>query len=184
MSANHKHIILGVTGSIAAYKSAEIIRRLQEQNFNISVVMTKEAEQFISALTISSLCGKAVYRNMFAIEEDAWRMNHIQLAKEADLFLIAPATANIIGKLAGGIADELLTCVALTTKAPIFIAPAMNDEMYRNKIVQDNCRKLKEFGFRFIDPVKGSLACGVFGEGHLADVEDIVKTVKSSLRAH
>lgn len=181
MKASAKHIVLGVTGSIAAYKAADLIRRLQEKGFRVSVIMTREAEQFITPLTLASLSGEPVYRQMFDQNEDAWKMGHIELAK-ADLFLIAPATANTIGKLASGIADDLLTCTAITIKAPIVIAPAMNKDMFSNKIVQENCRKLKSFGMKFIEPVKGKLACGVFGEGHLADVEDIVKTVAGILK--
>jgi phosphopantothenoylcysteine decarboxylase/phosphopantothenate--cysteine ligase len=176
-----KHILLGVTGSIAAYKAADLVRRLQDKGFRVSVMMTKEAEQFITPLTLSSLSGEPVYRQMFDQNEEAWKMAHIQLAK-LDLFLIAPATANIIGKLACGIADDLMTCTAITTKAPIVIAPAMNEDMFGNKIVQENLRKLKGFGMKFIEPIKGKLACGVFGEGHLADVDDIVKTVVGILK--
>jgi len=172
---------LAVTGSIAAYKAADLIRRLQDKAFRVSVIMTKEAEQFITPLTLASLSGQPVFRQGFD-EEAAWKMDHIRLAKEAALFLVAPATANTIGKLAAGIADDLLTCTAITTKAPILIAPAMNEDMYTNKIVQENCRKLKSLGMKFVEPVKGKLACGVFGEGHLADVEDIVKAVVGILK--
>lgn len=177
-----KKIILGVTGSIAAYKAADIIRRLQDEGFLVSVIMTSEAEKFITPLTLASLAGEGVYRNMFDETGGTWSMSHIQLAKEASLLLIAPATANMIGKLAGGLADDLLTCTAITTRAPIVLAPAMNDEMFANKIVQNNCRQLKEAGFHFIEPIKGKLACGTTGVGHLADVEDIVKTVKKLAR--
>ena len=174
-----KKILLGVTGSIAAYKAGDIIRRLQEKNCDVTVIMTKEAERFISALTLASLSGHKVYREMFEENDSAWHMNHIQLAKEARVFVIAPATANIIGKLACGIADDLMTCIALATQAKILIAPAMNDDMYKNRIVHDNCKRLKDFGFKFVEPVKGKLACGVTGEGHLADVDDIVNAVLS-----
>lgn len=176
MKILNKHIVLAVTGSIAAYKSADLIRRLQDQGCRVSVIMTREAEQFITPLTLASLSGQPVYRHMFE-QDETWKMGHIELAKKADIFLVAPATANIIGKLANGLADDLLTCTAITTKAPIVIAPAMNEDMYTNAIVQDNCRKLKNAGVKFINPMKGKLACGVFGEGHLAEVEDIVKTV-------
>ena len=131
-----KRVILGVTGSIAAYKSAEIIRGLIEKGLRVSVIMTKEAEHFITPLTLASLSGEKVYRRMFDKKDDPQDMPHITLAREADIFLIAPATANIIGKLANGIADNLLTCIALATQAPIFIAPAMNTQMYQNRIVQ------------------------------------------------
>ena len=175
-----KRIVLGVTGSIAAYKAADVIRRLQENGHDVTVIMTAEAERFISALTLASLSGKKVYQDMFAEDGAAWQMNHIELAQKADVLLIAPATANIIGKLACGLADDLLSCTALATKAKILIAPAMNEEMYKNKIVQDNCDKLKKNGAVFINPVRGKLACGIVGEGHLADIEDILKAVKKT----
>lgn len=147
----------------------------------MSVVMTKEAEHFITPLTLSSLIGEPVYRS--TLDDPAQSsMPHITLAKEADVLLIAPATANIIGKLANGLADDLLTCVALGTSAPILIAPAMNSQMYANKIVQNNCAILKKNGARFIEPTKGKLACGDVGVGHLADEDEIIKTVLSSLK--
>ena len=170
-----KQVILGVCGSIAAYKAGDIIRRLADNHCEITVIMTQGATQFITPLTLSSLSGKNVYSDMF--DRDSWRMAHIELARVADIVLIAPATANVIGKLANGIADDLLTTFVMTSAAPVFIAPAMNDQMYANQIVQDNCAKLKKHGVTFIEPVKGKLACGTFGVGHLAEVEDIVKAV-------
>lgn len=172
-----KRVVLGVTGSIAAYKSADLIRHLIEKGFRVSVVMTKEAERFITPLTLSSLSGEKVFSGMFNETQDPLTMPHITLAQEADVVLIAPATANIIGKLAHGIADNLITCIALATKASILIAPAMNTEMYHNKIVQENCRTLKKHGIEFIDPVKGKLACGTTGDGHIAEEASIIKAV-------
>jgi len=168
-------VVLGVCGSIAAYKAGDIIRRLQDNNCEVTVIMTRQAVEFITPLTLSSLSGKKVYNDMF--DGDSWSMAHIELAKKADVVLIAPATANIIGKLANGLADDLLTTFCITTKAPILIAPAMNDEMFASGIVKENCAKLKKHGFKFIEPVKGKLACGSYGVGHLAEVEDIVKAV-------
>ena len=182
MATKQKRIILGVTGSIAAYKSADIIRRLIEKGFKVTVVMTREAELFIAPLTLSSLSGEKVYRGAFDQEEASWQMPHIQLAQEADAFLIAPATANVISKMANGLADDLLTCIFLTIKAPVLIAPAMNTEMYQHKIIQENCAKLKAMGVQFIDPVKGKLACGTTGDGHIADVEIVVKSVLDIVR--
>lgn len=179
--AKKQRIILGVTGSIAAYRSADIVRGLIEKGLRVSVVMTKAAEHFITPLTLSSLSGEKVYTSMFDGSMDG-TMAHINLASEADLLLIAPATADIIGKLTNGLADDLLTCIALGTKAPILLAPAMNTEMYQNKIVQDNCERLKKYGMKFIDPVKGKLACGVVGEGHIADQKTIIKAVLQSLK--
>jgi len=170
-----KRVVLGVCGSIAAYKAGDIIRRLQDVQCDVTVIMTKGAGQFITPLTLSSLSGKTAHSDMF--DKDSWRMAHIELAKSTDLILIAPATANVIGKLANGLADDLLTTFVITSKAPVLIAPAMNDEMYANEIVRENCAKLKKHGFKFIEPVKGKLVCGTVGIGHLAEIEDIVKAV-------
>ena len=172
---------MGVTGSIAAYKSADIIRRLIEKGLKVSVVMTKNAEHFITPLTLSALAGEEVCRDMFDPVESSWKMPHIELARQASLILIAPATANVIGKIANGIADDLLTCLILAAKGPVLLAPAMNDEMYKNTIVQENCEKLKKHGYKFIAPTKGKLACGVVGEGHIADEEEIVRVVLKNL---
>ena len=174
-SPKSKRIVLGVCGSIAAYKAGDIIRRLQEAGCEVTVLMTKEAREFITPLTLSTLSGKTVYSDMF--NEDAWQMAHIELARSADLILIAPATANCIGKLANGLADDLLTTFCITSRAKVLIAPAMNDDMYANPIVAENCAKLRKHGFKFIEPIKGKLACGTVGIGHLADVEEIVKAV-------
>ncbi len=178
----NNRIILGVTGSIAAYKSADIIRLLMSRGFRVSVVMTKEAENFITPLTLSSLSREEVFCSLFFDSNVDKNMLHIDLAKEADLFLIVPATANIIGKIACGLADDLVSCIAMATKAPILIAPAMNTQMYENKIVQSNCKKLKEFGVRFIDPVVGNLACEMVGIGHIADNDKIVEEVLRVLK--
>jgi len=178
---NEQRIILGVTGSIAAYKSADIARNFKEKGCRVSVVMTKEAENFITPLTLSSLTGEQVYSDMFAKSIVDGSMPHIELAKEASALLIAPATANIIGKIASGIADDLLTCIALATKAKILIAPAMNVQMYKNEIVQGNCAKLKKYGMTIIEPVEGNLACGDFGEGHLAEEHTIVDVVLQAI---
>ena len=175
-----KQVVLGITGSIAAYKAGDIVRRLQEKNCDMTVIMTACAEKFITPLTFEALSGRAVYRDMFA-RDLTWDMAHISLAKLADVLVIAPATANIIGKLASGIADDLLTCMAVTTKAPIVIAPAMNTDMFTNKIVQDNMAKLKKLGVKFIEPKTGKLACGDVGKGALADVDTIVKAVEALL---
>jgi len=193
-----KHIILGVTASIAIYKACEIIRRLSQANLVLSVVMTKNAARLISPRVFSSLTGGRVYWDEFTppflqaehssegragfTQPTNWEIEHISLAKRADLVLIAPATANIIGKIAGGIADDLLSTTVIATRAPVLIAPAMNESMYKNKIVQENIKKLKERGFKFIEPIKGRLICGEVGLGHLASVETIVKEVKRFLK--
>jgi phosphopantothenoylcysteine synthetase/decarboxylase len=170
-------VVLGVTGSIAAYKSADIVRRLRERGFGVSVVMTRAAEEFITPLTLESLSGKPVIRDYFQGQSTDGEMPHITLAREAKVVVVAPATANFIGRFAHGIADDVLGCLLLATKAPVLLAPAMNTEMFTHPIVQTNCRRLRKFGVEFIDPVDGLLACGTAGQGHLADVHDIVEAV-------
>ena len=177
-----KEIIFAVTGSIAAYKSCEIIRRLKEEGFSVTVIMTKEAEKFITFLSLQTLSERKVYRDMFIELEDFQEVAHISLVKKAGLILIAPATANIIGKIAAGIADDLLSTMVLSTKSKIIIAPAMNENMYRNRIVQENIRKLKTLGMHFVGPIKGKLVCGDIGIGCLAPVDIIVGEVKNIIR--
>lgn len=176
-----RNIILGVTASIAIYKACEIIRKLLKANLGLSVVMTNNATRLISPRVFSSLIGGRVYYDEFASPAN-WELEHISLAKSADLVLIAPATANIIGKVANGIADDLLTTTVIACRAPVLIAPAMNENMYKNKIVQANIQKLKKLGFKFIGPTRGELACGDVGIGRLAEVEAIIKEVKRSLK--
>ena len=177
-----KQIILGVTGSIAAYKACDIIRSLQKKGVVVTPVMTKEAHEFITPLTLASLANRRVYSDLFDKDFSEWDMEHVSLAKQADLLVIAPATANIIGKIASGIADDLLTCIAMTTKAKIVMAPAMNTAMYKNVFVQKNITALKKSGVVFVDPIKGLLACGDAGEGHLAEVSTIAKKVCTLLK--
>lgn len=176
-----KHVVLGITGSIAAYKACDILRRLKEADCDVSVVMTREATRFVTPLTFEALSQKLVYTEMFSDKSD-WDMAHISLAKWADLFLIAPATANVIGKMAGGLGDDLLTCTALTTRAPLVVAPAMNTQMFENNIVQKNIATLKDNGVYFIEPSWGKLACGDVGKGHLAKVDDIVQETLALLK--
>jgi phosphopantothenoylcysteine decarboxylase/phosphopantothenate--cysteine ligase len=178
--ARKKNIILGVTASIAIYKACDIVRRLRDEGFSVTVAMTREAEELIKPIVFQSLSGNKVYRGLFD-EPQAWEIEHISLAKQADLVLIAPATANIIAKISSGICDDLLTCVVCATKAPVLIAPAMNAQMYENKITQGNIQKLKSLGYRFIEPRRGRLACGETGIGCLAEVEDIVREAKRAL---
>ncbi|MCD5401484.1 bifunctional 4'-phosphopantothenoylcysteine decarboxylase/phosphopantothenoylcysteine synthetase, partial [candidate division NPL-UPA2 bacterium] len=140
-----KEIIVGITGSIAAYKSAELVRRLKEKGAGVTVIMTEKAARFIAPLTLRALSGNPVYCSLFP-EGREWDPAHISLARKADLILIAPATANIIGKLAAGIADDLLTTTVMTVKRTIILAPAMNTRMYENPILQENLKKLKSFG--------------------------------------
>lgn len=176
-----KEIILGVTGSIAAYKAADIANWLSKNKINVNTIMTASAEKFITPLTFQVLTKKKVYTKMFeeVFYED---VRHISLAKKADCCLIAPATANIIGKLASGIADDMLSTVVMAIKnKPIIICPAMNTNMYENPIVQGNIQKLKNLNYVFVEPKESLLACGDLGKGALADIETILETVKNSL---
>lgn len=177
-----KCVVIGVTGGIAAYKAAEIVSSLRERGIRVRVVMTDEAHYFITPLTLQALSGEKVCSDMFKTQTEDWDIEHISVAESADLVLIAPATANIIGKIANGICDDLLSCVVAATKAPVLFSPAMNDAMYANKCVQENIVKLKKFGYKFIGPEKGRLACGKSGLGRMSEPEDIVKTVLSFLK--
>lgn len=172
-----KNIVLGVSASIAIYKACDIVRLLKKQGFSVSVVMTDEAKELINPLVFQSLSANKVYSGLFS-QLDNWEIEHIALADKADLVLIAPATANIIAKISYGICDDLLTCLVCATKAKVLICPAMNENMYKNKITQENINKLKSLGYKFIGPRQGELACGKVGTGCMSDVEEIVKEVK------
>lgn len=176
-----KNIVLGVSASIAIYKACELARELKKDGLEVNVVMTPEAQELIRPVVFQALSGKRVYCGLFD-QPRAWEIEHISLADKADLVLVAPATANIIAKIATGICDDLLTCVISATKAPVLLAPAMNENMYLNKITQENIRKLKGYGYKFVEPRKGKLACGKEGTGCLADIEAIVKEVKKILK--
>ena len=177
----NKNILLGVTGSIAAYKACDLIRALKDKDFVVDVIMTKEAKEFITPLALQTIAQRKIYFEMFDVDVD-FDVEHIELAKKAVIVLIAPATANIIGKLANGIYDDLLTCVVAATKAKIIIAPAMNENMYKNTVVQENIKKLKKLGVEFVGPKIGKLACGDFGLGCLEDIDIIVKVVNKYLK--
>ena len=173
-----KNIIVGVTGSVACYKALDVIRSLQRIGMATEVVLTNEAEEFIRPVLFPAISGnKVISSSLFKLPEE-WESAHISLAERADLILIVPATANIIGKIASGLCDDMLTCTVCATKAPLLFAPAMNKGMYTNKIVQENILKLKKVGYHFIGPVKGKLSCGTEGIGHVQDIETIVKEVK------
>jgi len=177
--AKKKNIILGVSASIAIYKACETLRRLQEQGFAVTVVMTREAQELIKPIVFQSLSGNKVYSGLF--DADNWEIEHVSLAQKADLILVAPATANIIAKIAAGICDDLLTCVVCATKAPVLLCPAMNENMYLNKITQANIKKLKEAGYKVVEPRTGRLANGCVGKGCLAEIDTIIKEVKKNL---
>lgn len=169
-----KKILLGVCGGIAAYKSAELTRRLIEQGADVRVVMTDAAKEFISPLTMQAVSGHAIFGDMLDPQAEAG-MGHIELAKWADLILIAPATANAIARLRIGMADELLTTLCLASEAPLAVAPAMNQQMYLATITQENIQALKERGVHIWGPGKGEQACGDVGPGRLLDIPDLVK---------
>ncbi len=178
-----KEIIIGITGSIAAYKAAELVRRLKEENSGVTVIMTEKATRFITPLTLETLSRSPVYCSLFPGEKER-DLTHISLAGKADLILIAPATANLIGKLASGIADDLLTTVVMAADTPVVVAPAMNARMYENPILQNNLKKLKGVGYKIIEPEYGFLACGEKGKGRLADISTILQVVKDVLKSH
>ena len=171
-----KKIILGVTGSIAAHRAADLASSLTKQNCSVNVVMTADAQQFITPLPFKTLTRNPVVTNLYD-EEEGWKPTHIRLADEADLLLIAPATANVIAKMAHGIADDALTCIALALnpKARILIAPAMNGKMWAHPATQENVATLKQRGAQFIGPDEGLLSCGYEGIGRLWPVEEIAK---------
>jgi phosphopantothenoylcysteine decarboxylase/phosphopantothenate--cysteine ligase len=175
-----KKIVLGVTGGIAAYKAAELVRELVRSEAEVFVVMTHSAQAFITPLTFQTLSGNKVATELFSLIEES-EIGHISLADRADLLVIAPATANTIGKIAGGIADDMLTTIVMATKAPVLLAPAMNVHMWENSICQENIQKLRGRGVHFIDPEAGKLACGYEGKGRLAEIPAIVEEVRSIL---
>jgi phosphopantothenoylcysteine decarboxylase/phosphopantothenate--cysteine ligase len=175
-----KKILLGVTGGIAAYKAAELTRGFVKRGASVKVVMTRNAAEFITPLTLQTLSGNPVYSEMFTLLE-ASEIGHIALADYPDLVVIAPATANIIGKAAMGLADDLLSTTLMATRAPVLFCPAMNSNMFANPIVQENIRKLSMLGYYFIQPTSGELACKVDGQGRLPDPEDILDMAEDIL---
>ena len=174
-------VVLGVTGGIAAYKACELLRLLQKQGIDVFVVMTKNACRFVAPLTFETLSGHPVAVDTFE-RPATWEVEHIALAKRADLFLIAPATANIIGKMACGIADDMLSTTVMATRAPVMIAPAMNTGMWESAAVQQNIRTLEACGVQIVTPATGHLACGDSGAGKLEDVAVIADRAVSLLR--
>ena len=176
-----KCVVIGVSGGIAVYKALDVISALRKKDIEVHVIMTESASKFVNPLTFQSISQNMVITDMFA-EPKAWEIQHISLAQKADLMLIAPATANIIGKVANGIADDMLsTTIMAAAKAKVIFAPAMNTNMYENRIVQGNIEKLKSYGYEFIEPASGRLACGDIGIGKLADVNTIVERVLAEL---
>lgn len=177
-----KCITVGVTGGIAAYKAAEIVNDLVKRGFEVHVIMTKHATEFVQPLTFQTLSHNKVVVDMFD-KIDKWDTEHISLAKKTDLFVIVPATANFIGKLANGIADDMLQTTLMATKAKVMIAPAMNTGMWENPILQDNIKKLQKYGYTILDTDKGRLACGDMGSGKLLDWRIIVEKIVGEMDA-
>lgn len=173
-----KNIIIGVTASIACYKALDVISALKKSGANVTVILTKEAEEFIKPILFQAVSGnKVISHDIFKLPEE-WDVEHVSLAEKADCVAIIPATANIIAKVASGICDDMLTCAISATKAPVLFAPAMNDKMYENKITQENIKKLKSLGYHFTGPIKGTLACGKLGMGHIQDANKIIEEIK------
>src|SRR6267154_3228994 len=174
--SERRNIVLGVTGSIAAYKAAELTSQLTKQEFSVRVVMTADALRFITPLAFKTLSRNPVVTDLYD-EEEGWKPTHIKLADEADLLLIAPATANVLAKLAHGLANDALSCVALALnpRAKILLAPAMNGKMWLHPATQENAAALKQRGAEFIGPEEGMLSCGYEGVGRLWPVEAIVR---------
>ena len=166
-----KRILLGVTGSIAAYKAAEWTRALVKEEAQVEVILTEAAQRFVPALTFAALAGTAVHRDMFADDPEAL-MAHINLSRDADALVIAPASAQTIARLAAGMADNLLSAVVLAARIPVLICPAMNTAMFNHPATQDNLRRLRQLGYRVLQPGSGELACGDVGDGRLPDWDD------------
>ncbi len=179
MLAN-KTVVLGITGSIAAYKAADIASKLTQAGARVEVVMTESAIRFIAPLTLRNITGRPVVTGMFELDSE-FSIEHVALAEAADVVAIAPATANIIAKLAAGIADDMLTCTVLATEAPVVVAPAMNVNMFQNSVTQDNLAKLKARGFTIVGPAYGRLASGKMGLGRLAEVDQIIGAIQQVL---
>ena len=175
-----KTVVLGITGSVAAYKAADIASKLTQAGARVEVVMTEAATRFITPLTLRSITGRPVVTDMFELVTE-FSIEHVALAEAADVIVIAPATANVIAKLAGGISDDELTCTVLATQAPVIIAPAMHASMFQNSITQENLAKLKARGFTVVDPERGWLASGEIGLGRLADTDKIINTISKIL---
>ena len=176
-----RRIILGVCGGIAAYKSADVTSKLVQAGVEVTVVMTESGTRFVTPLTFESLSRRAVFVDMWRTDRE-FNPTHVALADWAELVLVCPATANIIGKLACGIADDLLSTVLLSVDVPVVLAPAMNTRMWNNPVVQQNVVRLRELGRHVVEPGVGWLACGTTGKGRLADVADILEAVRKILK--
>ena len=175
-----KTILIGVSGGIAAYKAVEIANQLKKDGYNVEVIMTKAAQEFVTPLTFKTMSHNPVVTDMFDPVRE-WDTKHIDMAKAADVFVIVPATATVIGKIANGIADDMLTTTVMAARSPVLIFPAMNTFMYENPIVQENIEKLKRHGYHVYDTASGELACGDIGKGKLMNWEAVVKEIERKL---
>ena len=181
MSLQGKEIVLGVTGSIAAYKAVELLRELVKAGASVKVVMTESAQRFVAPLTFATLSRQEVMTDLFTLDYDA-KIRHIAATEGADLLLVAPATANVIGKFARGLADDLLTNLFLASTRPVLLAPAMDADMYRHPAVQENLERLRAWGVRIVGPAEGELASGMWGPGRLAEIPEILQAVTEILQ--
>jgi phosphopantothenoylcysteine decarboxylase / phosphopantothenate---cysteine ligase len=175
------NVVLGVSGGIACYKAVELVRLLVKEQYTVQVIMTHGAMEFVTPLTFQTLSARPVATDTFNLTQES-EIGHINLADSADIFVVAPATANVIGKIAAGIADDLLTTVLMAAQAPVLIAPAMNIHMYENPILQKNLRKLRRIGYEILEPGEGYLACGYEGKGRLPDPEAILEQIRRQLK--
>ncbi len=182
MKKPNKNILLGVTGSISAYRACDLITDLRESGFAVRVVMTRDAHHFVTPLVLQSFSGQEVVDDFFSVPGRT-KPIHIELAKESDLILVAPASADVIAKIAHGLADDCLTCTVLASTSPLVVAPAMNEKMYENKFTQENLKRLKGNGAVIVDPIRGHLVCSDVGMGHLAENKSIVQAVQACLKS-
>ena len=173
-SLRRKTVLHILTGSVAAYKAGDLVRDMREGGARVICVMTDAAKHFVSPLVLRALSGERVYHEFFATDTP-YDVLHTSLADEADVVLVAPASADFIARLAGGFADDLASCIILACKKPIILAPAMNDQMLEHPLTQQNIRKLKSIGYHFIDPIEGHLVCGKEAVGHISDSSTIIK---------
>ena len=178
-----KEVVVGVTGSIACYRACDLVGALRkEPQVSVHVVMTKEATRFVTPLTFQTLSGNRCHSDLFDAPEE-WDLVHTSLSAKADLVVVYPATLNLIGKMAGGIADDLLTCILFATEAPVLVAPAMNPRMWKHKVTQENVARLKRLGVEFVGPMHGEMACREIGMGHIAETPQVLTAARRKLGA-
>lgn len=175
-----KTVGIGITGGIASYKIADLVSRLKKDDVDVIVIMTEGATKFITPLTMKTLSGREALVDLWTETQD-FKVQHIGVAEQLDLLVIAPATANFVAKMAAGIADDLLSTIVVANTAPVLVVPAMNSNMYKNPILQDNIKKLMAYGYKFMDPDSGNLACGVSGKGRLPEIDEIYLEVNKML---